>query len=268
MKVIVFCVNYNSYESMNRYLQSIDMACKNSEGEIQLTVVITDNSENKEKVSGNYSFTIEKYDCDENSGYFGGIEYGIKKHGSKLREYDYIIISNVDLEISEQFFSVLSLVKQEDKVACIAPSILSEKEKRDRNPKILSRPSKKKLQLQKLLYMYPILDKIYTIAFYSKRRNKVQNYPRGKIYAPHGSFMIFTRQFSDFIQTMDYPCFLFGEEVFIAENILKKELSVVYEPTLCVYDSDHVSTGMMKSKSYYKYNFLSVNMLLKEFFNE
>ena len=67
---------------------------------------------------------------------------------------------------------------------------------------------------------------------------------------------------------MDYPCFLFGEEIYLAEHLRKRGLKTYYDPNLKVYDSDHVSTGKMKSKAYYQYNYKSIDMLLKEYFNE
>jgi len=63
------------------------------------------------------------------------------------------------------------------------------------------------------------------------------------IYAPHGSFILFTRDYFARGGHLDYPVFLFGEEVFLAETIRLLDMRVIYTPDLVVYDDDHVSTG-------------------------
>ena len=266
MKIVIVCVNYNSYDSLIRYLDSINEAIVSAFGRLELTVLIGDNSSEIRTIVRKYDFDIKHFPTNNNLGYFGGIEYAIKESGTNLSEYDYIIISNVDLTVDKNFFSELLDFHVDDSIGCIAPSIYSISDKRDRNPKIISRPSKNKLILQKTLYKYPILDRIYVGLFYAKRREKVQQYPEGYIYAAHGSFIVFTNKFATFLQHMKYPCFLFGEEIYLAEHLAKNSLKTYYQPKLRVYDDDHVSTSKMRSKSYYHYNYLSIEMILKEFY--
>ncbi|MDD6147421.1 MAG: glycosyltransferase [Lachnospiraceae bacterium] len=267
-KIVIFCVNYNSYDSLGKYLESINRAYERVADQVRLQVVVADNSTKKEEMIFAYSFEVILLDTGSNLGYFGGIEYGIHHSGVNLSDCDYIIVSNVDLKISDDFFENLIPRNEIDSLGCIAPSIFSEADKRDRNPKILYRPGRKKLVLQRTFYQFPFLDYMYTHLFYAIRRKKVQNYPAGYIYAAHGSFIIFTNGFAGFLEKMDYPCFLFGEEIYLAEHLWKRGLKTYYDPNLKVYDSDHVSTGKMKSKAYYQYNYKSIDMLLKEYFNE
>lgn len=266
--IAIFCVNYNSYDSLKMYLESINKAYEIIADQVCLQVVVADNSNEKKHPECKYRFKTLLLDTGSNLGYFGGIEYGIHHAGISLKDCDYIIISNVDLRLSESFFENLISRNDTDALGCIGPSIFSEADKRDRNPKIIERPGRKKLVLQRTLYQFPFLDYIYTHLFYASRRKKVQNYPAGYIYAAHGSFIVFTNSFADFLEKMDYPCFLFGEEIYLAEHLRKQGLKTYYDPNLKVYDSDHVSTGKMKSKAYYQYNYKSIDMLLKEYFNE
>lgn len=267
-KIIFLCVNYNSYDFLNRYLDSINDAFLEVKDKVLLSVCIGDNSLKPQKVYDDYAFDVRHFVSEDNRGYFGGVEYAIKQSNVNLSEFDYIIISNVDLTIDKNFFVELLSADVDECVGCIAPSIFSLSDKRDRNPKIISRPSKKKLILQKLLYKYPILDWAYVNFFYAKRRTKLQHHSEGYIYAAHGSFMLFTSKFASFLQTMNYPCFLFGEEIYLAEHLKKQGLKTLYIPKLKVYDSDHVSTSKMKSNAYYQYNYKSIDMLLKELFYE
>lgn len=80
--------------------------------------------------------------------------------------------------------------------------------------------------------------------------------------------MLFTQAFCDFLQEMNFPTFMFCEELFIAENLRKMGLKTIYKPQLIVNDIDHVSTSKMKSSFYFKCNYESLNMILKEYYSE
>lgn len=267
-KIVIFCVNYNSYDALEKYLESIDKSYRKVVDRVDLEVFVADNSTEKENPEFEYSFKALRVETVSNLGYLGGIEYAIQHSGVCLKHRDYIIVSNVDLKLSDDFFENLICRNETNELGCIAPSIFSEADKRDRNPKILERPSRRKLVLQRMLYQFPFLDFIYTHLFYAVRRKRLENYPAGYIYAAHGSFIVFTRRFADFLEKMDYKCFLFGEEIYFAENLRKLGLKTCYAPDLKVNDSDHVSTGKMKSKAYYQYNYKSIDMLLREYFDE
>jgi GT2 family glycosyltransferase len=68
------------------------------------------------------------------------------------------------------------------------------------------------------------------------------------IYAPHGSFLIFSSEYFRAGGSLDFPCFLFGEEVYLAESLKQLGLDAVYEPSLEVVHQEHKSTKLMKSR--------------------
>ena len=89
-----------------------------------------------------------------NLGYLRGAGAIINSE-ENIEQYDYVIISNVDLSMPEDFFVKFSNLNfQEEKVGWLANRIWTKAEKRDKNPKILRRYSKKKLQMIRLLYIY------------------------------------------------------------------------------------------------------------------
>ena len=47
---------------------------------------------------------------------------------------------------------------------------------------------------------------------------------------------------------MEYPSFLFGEEVFVAETARQIGLRVIYHPGLRLSHDDHSSTGLVRSR--------------------
>lgn len=268
MKSLIICVNYNSYNDLLKYLDSLFEADLCYQEEHSLMVLIADNSNEKQQISKNYSFGLLHSFTGENLGYFGAVTYAIREAQISLSSFDYVIISNVDLIVAWDFFIKLYASNFEEDVGCIAPYIYSINECIDRNPKILVRTSLKKLKVLKLMYKVPALYYLYTSLLYPIRRTRLQNCKECYIYAPHGSFMIFTKRFANFIQSMQYPIFLFGEEIFIAENLRNNSLKTIYKPEIKVYDSDHVSTRKLKSKVYLNYNYQAVDMLIKDYFCE
>ncbi len=73
-----------------------------------------------------------------------GLKNAINHLKVQISEFDFVILSNVDLTLEKNFFNNLLKLSVEKSIGWIAPRILSEKENRDRNPKILTRPSYKK----------------------------------------------------------------------------------------------------------------------------
>lgn len=266
MKVVFLCVNYNTYEQTNNYLKSLDEA--SAEANVDVTVVVADNSDKVDELSKDYNgLNVKHIITNSNLGYFNAIRYCVQKSGIKISDYDYCVISNVDLYISKDFFINLCSKKYPMNIGCIAPSIWSQSEAKDRNPKILSRPSKRKLIALKYMYSIPIIFDLYTKLIY--RNRKPVKYQNGiEIYAPHGSFMLFTKQAAGFIQNINYKSFLFCEENYVGENLEKSHLKTIYDSDLKIIDSDHASTGMIHRKIYYTWNKEAISNLLEDYYNE
>ena len=264
IKVLIVAVNYNSYKELTNYLASIDKSVKGLDG-VKVDVLVADNSNGKKCiVSTKYeNIRVELYNF-ENLGYLGGAS-AVINNLPDVEDYDYVAISNVDLQISDNFFQVLKEIKTDDETALIAPQIYSHDEDRDRNPKVISRYSKRKLKMLYYMYKYPILFYLYTATAY-KRKKLAPKYGEMDIYAGHGSFMLLTRNFFHKYKKIEYPIFLFGEELFLAELIREKGMKVRYVPSLRLEDNEHVSTSRMKKKFYFKCNTESIKYILDTFY--
>ena len=264
MKVLIVCVNYNSYNELNNYLLSIDKACTNSPS-TDVSLIVADNSTEVQNLdSGLYKSFVLEQRIQGNLGYLPGAA-NVINNISTISSFDFVVISNVDIELDTSFFSNLEKTHFDGDVAWVAPQIWTEQENRDKNPKILSRYSKQKLEQIKMLYNYPLLDFIYTNTLYLRKKVR-PDYPECDIYAGHGSFMMLTRRFFDFYKKIEYPLFLFGEEMFLAELIRKANLKVRYVPSLRVIDKEHTSTSKMKKKTYYYNNLKSIEYILDNFY--
>ena len=264
IKVLIVAVNYNSYDELNKYLLSVEHAaakCFDS----TVDVIIADNSSVYVSLDLDCFSSINIWQKQfDNLGYLGATQKVINDLDN-VTDYDYVAISNVDLQLSEDFFKVLNSIDVSHDTAWIAPQIYSHEEDRDRNPKVIARYSKNRLKMLYYMYKYPILFYLYTATAY-KRKKLAPKYNEMDIYAGHGSFMLLTSNFFKEYKRIDYPIFLFGEELFLAELIRKKGMKVRYIPSLRLEDNEHVSTSRMKKRFYFKCNTESIKYILDKFY--
>lgn len=277
MKVAIFSVCHNSYNESFKFLESVDRSIRYSN--IWLDLYFIDNSSNECKESiekiKNYSsnFNIFYFKIN-NLGYFPSINFILENNNISLEEYQYLCITNVDLSISKSFFKNLLLIKHDDKTGVIAPSILSSDVKADKNPKIVTRPSKIKLKINKLFFNYLTtyivlkIVNIFRLKIRRKINSKLPNIKKAnndQIYAAHGSFFIFTNKFVEVENKFNYPVFLFGEEIYIAETAKANGLKTIYYPKLKIYDDEHASTSLMSSKFYRNSNYEALSYILAKY---
>lgn len=269
-KFLFLLINFESYPQLKDYLVSIDRAAGRAP-RARVEVWIADNTETdfQEIILPPYtSITIHICPYHQNSGYFGGANRLMKEAGD-LAAYDYVAISNVDVLLPAAFFEDMLKLPLGDDVGWIAPAIYSEKEGLDRNPELVYRPSALKLRTLMLMYKYDILIRLYNRLLYRLRRKKKVAQARGEtfVYAGHGSFILLTQAFLRCRPSLEYACFLFGEEIFLAELIRKEGLRVLYVPSIHIADIDHIATSKIDRKTYFRLKYQSVSYLYHTFFH-
>jgi GT2 family glycosyltransferase len=262
-KVAIYCVNYHSKNRLEHYLQSIDQAVRAADGDVVLDVIAIDNSVPVEVIDyAPEAFALKVVKTGENKGYFGAVREGMK-HVDPIA-YDYSIISNVDVVMEEDFFVQLITAPTDKTLGWIAPQIYSDAEHRDRNPKIMRRYAKRKLQILRFFFSIPPLYNLYTHTAYKSK--KLIKHEAGEIYAGHGSFIILTQEYFKRCGIIDYPVFLFCEEIYLGEQCLKQGLKVEYCPNIKVIDAEHASTSTFKRSKYCRYNFEALSYILKTYY--
>jgi len=269
MKIAVVCVNFNSYESLSCFLESLEKAAILAKGIVEVQVYIADNSNNKKEVDTlkyeNLCIHLNGYD---NLGYLGGAFEMINSMRNKERNsYDYIAISNVDITIKEDFFLRLVELNHSDDLAWVAPSIFYERLNKVGSEEWDERPSAKKMRFYDVLYSYPILYYLYWLASrFKMRADKNDRTDERYIYSGYGSFMLFTKEFIVKQDKWFYEPFLFGEEVFFAEMARSFNMKVLYVPQLRINDIGKVSTGKITSNNKLRMQKESNSYLYNTFF--
>lgn len=269
--ILILCVNYNSYEELGNYLHSIDVAAKKVCDLFVIDVFVGDNTtENQQQILTDYTFiNVRVFPYYKNLGYVGCATTMLNEitHVA-VSQYDFVIISNVDLKLSPSFFTEL-LVVNTDNVGWIVPRIFTPKRETDENPQMLARPSRFKYYLSRYIYILPFIHSLYAyfgrFRYEDKKRLSLDVLPID-IYAGHGSIMIFTQAFIKTLADFVYPMFLYGEEIFFAEKIRANQLRTVFYPAIYVENVGNVSTSLLGDKTKCKYMYKANSYNYKTFF--
>ena len=262
-QIAIYCVTYHSYDSLKNYLLSIDYAMAQVADVVHLSVIVADNT----SPATPFLYTSKNFELNilvtgENLGYFGAIRFAMQQICPT--EHDYVIISNVDVLLPENFFASLINYNYEKNTAWIAPSILSKTPHFDFNPQAIKRYSNLKMRLLRLMFKYPLLLKLKQRLLHMYRN--FADYPSGSIYAGHGCFIILTKTYFEQCGIIQYPIFLYGEEIYLAEVCRQHQLNVMYTPEISVTDIGSVSTGRIPFRTFCKLNYNAIDYLIKEFF--
>jgi GT2 family glycosyltransferase len=80
--------------------------------------------------------------------------------------------------------------------------------------------------------------------------------------------MIFRPELFQQEPPLDYPVFLFCEEIFMAEMVRRIGKKTVHYPAVKVWDCEHASTGLMGLWRYCKYNHDALSYIIKHFYEQ
>lgn len=265
IKIAVYCVTYFSYKELYNYLQSLENAIANV-SDISLSVFVADNTTDEYQQIDFSPFShlnATQFPFHENLGYFGAISKMMIQ--TSPLEFQYVILSNVDVIVTPDFFAKLMTHLYNEDEGWIAPATISIENGYDLNPQATNRYSLLKLKTLLFLYNHPFIMRIYENTMYRTRRNIPHN--AGTVYAGHGSFIILTNKYFSECGIIDYPVFLYGEEIYLGEMCHLHGLKVNYIPELVVNDIGKVSTGKMKRDFYYQCNIKAIKYLIDTYFS-
>jgi GT2 family glycosyltransferase len=272
VNVCIVAVNYNSYEHLRRYARSVAAALNGVTG-VRCRFIVVDNStvDQGSEVISEISSQFDDFECvrTRNLGYLPGAAYAIETLGMDCCQYDYLAVTNVDLMVDRDLFRYLMLIRLNPGVGMLAPAIISSHRRTDLNPKMVSRPSRRKLERSIALFSRPMVFWLYAkLADVKARFRSAAPFRGGNIYAPHGSFLLFVKSFFEAGGDLRYPRFLFGEEVYVAEECAARRLTINYCPRLVIHDSDHGSTSLERVSFISGEHVKSLKYLVGRYFQE
>jgi len=246
MKVAVIIVNYNDAEDTVKYVKKI-----NEYENLQKVVVVDNCSTDSNTMKMLDEVQNEKVDiikADKNGGYNYGNNFGIKYLENLGEEYDYIIISNPDIEIKKEAIDrCLQVLENDKQVAVVAPRMYNSENK----------PIRRSSWKMRTFWLDVIHStRLLEILFYKKmrdgeyRENEYSENPLLEVEAISGAFFIIRSQVLKEIEKFDENVFLFYEE-----DILAKKLKEKNYKTISVNDIEFIhyeSQAIGKTLSYYR----------------
>jgi GT2 family glycosyltransferase len=274
MKVLFFVVNFRADRHLLGFVDSLDVARSRCPA-AQVSLHIHDNSEKipseQEQLLaglGSARQWATVHFSARNLGYFGALASAQALADASM---SCVVFCNPDLRVADDFLERLTgLADIEPGV--IAPSILAVGDGFDQNPKYVERLSREKLIRLRRIYSHAISYVAYQGA--ARIREKLLGPRRSRppssdshVYAPHGSMFVFTDV--DFFRRLPpYPCFLFGEELFVAEEARRRRVPVTYRPQLRVTDERHASIRLLGAATRRRLMLESIRYILETYYRE
>lgn len=173
MKICLVPVCYNAHDDAVRFLDSVNTAFSFCLG-VELEVILSDNSTLSSVITfdaRNYSYNF-RYLQNSNIGYFPAFARALSTLTEPIDSYDFVMVCNVDLVVSKDFFIALSSVSPGKDVGLIAPGIFSDKDGRDLNPKIMRRPSLRKMKFMRMVCSSTALFRWYSMLVRARERTR------------------------------------------------------------------------------------------------
>ncbi len=256
-KGLIITVNYNSYHETINYIQSLSSVSRFKEMDM---IIVDNNSHNLivkkiEKYIKNSEFKNINLICSgSNLGYFGAVRYAIDRTVRNIENYELIIVSNNDILIKDvDFFS--NVFNKISDAFVIAPRIISLIDNHDQNPFRETKITPKQEIFWNLYFSNYHLAKILIIMKLLLRlifRQNIDVDSERNIYAGHGAFLIFSKEYFKKGGYIDNGFFLYAEENTVAAITERINGSIKYCPSLIVYHSEHQTVGQKLTKQKYQ----------------
>ncbi len=239
-------------------------------------LLVVDNSEADARVSLRIptaqSDAIHYLAPSHNLGYFGGARWALSSDAARSFGADWTVVSNVDLTFDPTELRAVLSEFDARKIGVIAPAITSKDALERLNPFLEQRPRRARMRVYKYVFasywcfaLYSWGAEILRRRAWSSAATSEMNRERD-IYAPHGSFMIFSAEFFCRGGSLDHPPFLFGEEFTVAERAREVSLPVVYCPAIRITHEQHASVARLPSRLHQRFMHAAATYVADAFF--
>jgi GT2 family glycosyltransferase len=262
-RALIITVNYRNAESTLEFLSS---ASRLEAFESVDLLVVDNGSEDDSLVRIQQAISqfsnVEVLASDANRGYFGGASWALQHYQAHHATPDWVLVCNNDILFPDSQFLVNLFQRDQSTVAVLAPAVIAHLTGLDANPFLRRRPSRWQMRRYRfwVSHYYLMWFKQWLAPYVRILRHKLKEWRSGttakvptRIYAPHGSFIIFSRMFFDAGGTIDDTAFLYAEEFCVGETCYRLDLPVIHDPELKVWHNAHQTTGRMLTRPIYGY---------------
>lgn len=217
MKVAIIIVNYNDVDDTVKYVDTI------SNYNVINRIVVVDNLSTTigafETLKKLENEKVKVIQSEKNGGYDYGNNVGVKYLDSLGEKYDYIIVSNPDISVSEEaIVNCINKLEKDDKIAVIAPRMFNKDDK----------PIRRSSWKMRTFWLDVVHStRVLEILFYKVLRGgeyleKDYQNEMLEVEAISGAFFIIKNKVLREIGLLDENVFLFYEEDILAKQLAEK----------------------------------------------
>ncbi len=253
MKIAYVCTNYNNSAFT---LAAVDSLMRNAGHDIEVFVVDNASAEAEVRklrpLPDRYP-SVHVIESPENTGYFRGLNVGLKALRQRRPDIEWVVAGNNDLEFPENFCDVLWQNAEALRAhSVISPDVVT-LDGEHQNPHVIASISTTREVFYDLYYSnYHLGRLIHKVAKMfprvSERSDEEQWQVAQPIYQGHGSCYVlgprFFRQFTE----LWAPTFMMSEEFFLSLQLKDVGEQVWYEPKLRVIHHWHGSLEKVLSR--------------------
>lgn len=229
MKILFAILNYHQHNLLINLLNNINN--QNIKNDIDIYIGdIQPNKEEKNKINQyidyNNEININYFELDSNDGYAKGNNKIIKK-AMERNKYEYVVISNPDIEINDKKLIQQLIYEASNKEDCaiIAPKIITH-EGRQQGPYVRQHPL-----IYSLKYIFPMI----WLPFWKYREKKITQYSELiKVWRVIGAFMIIKVKDFEKVGFFDEGTFLYWEEDILSYKLQNENKNVYFYPKIFV----------------------------------
>ena len=260
-QILIITVNYKDTNVTENFVQSLE----NLDASDKVKLVVVDSAstpktkDNLQSLLHSSTLKTQLIVSASNTFYWGGVALALDTLDLNYANGpSWIIVCNNDILFTQQDFLERLTVLDPDKYPVIGPTIYSSITGKNLNP-YMDQPIRRleKIYLS-LFYINYVTARIMQISLkWLKKSAAIFKRPVAskikKIYAPHGSFVIFSNQYFKRGGWIDSNYEMYGEEVTTAEIAKKNKIPIFFVPELEVLHIDHSSTASLSWKREFNY---------------
>lgn len=261
--VLILAINYGTAD---KALEFAECLASHAGGNTGLTVAFIDNTDGEKRgwleqeLQVKYPL-IACWTAPRNLGYFGGARFGLARATRAGLRPNWVAVTNVDVACDPTELQEVLANHDDSHIGVIAPAIRSSLTGRALNPFLERRPPRWRMHGYKYLFRrywglagYTWLSRVTGGVRQSEDDQREGSILCSRaIYAPHGAFVVLSRELLTRAAPLDHPPFLFGEEFTVAEAARIARMPVLFEPRIRVIHREHASTSAMPSKVRHAY---------------
>ena len=248
------------YKNIKDTLECIESILKQETDKKVKIIVVDNNTLNEKDEQKLKKYNIDLIKLEENKGFAKANNIGCK-FAIKNYKPDYLIVSNNDIIIRQKEF--IEKIYNEEKFDILGPMILT-KHGQSVNPfpvyKNIDEVEKQIKKTKKLIKIYQsiILRNMLKIYIKVKKIFKgeklvTNGLKREYNVALHGCFLIFSKRYYKKYKDIFFnETFLYHEEEFIYQRIVKDKLISIYDPKLKVFHKEGASLNSTIQEEYTK----------------